>query len=202
MPMDRASTGHFYFYVLSVSFPRKRESSIYPMRLLINIRFLIVTLLSTCLLTACGFQLRGQQTLPFRSLYIAISPSSQLGAELKRNITAGTETRLVDTPEEAQAILSISNELREKTILSLNSSGKVREFRLRYRVDFRVHDTRGINYIPQNEIVIQRDFSFNDTQVLAKENEEALLYRDMQNDMVQQILRRLAAAKTASEVVP
>ena len=71
----------------------------------------------------------------------------------------------------------------------------MREFRLRYRVGFRVHDGKGGEYVPQNNLELTRDVSFNDAQVLAKEAEEQLLFRDMQNDMVQQILRRLAAAQ-------
>jgi len=43
--------------------------------------------------------------------------------------------------------------------------------------------------------VLSRDVTFNDTEILAKEAEEQLLFRDMQADMVQQIIRRLAAAK-------
>jgi LPS-assembly lipoprotein len=143
---------------------------------------------------ACGFQLRGQATLPFETLYVAIPDISPLGTELKRNIIAGTRTKLVDDPALAQATLSVTGEERGKTILSLDTSGQVREFQLRYRLSFRVHDAKGRDYLPQSEIRLTRDISFNDAQVLSKETEEALLFRDMQSDMVQQILRRLSAA--------
>jgi LPS-assembly lipoprotein len=46
--------------------------------------------------------------------------------------------------------------------------------------------------------VIRRDISFSDALVLSKEAEEVLLWRDIQNDLVQQLLRRLAAAKPAT----
>jgi LPS-assembly lipoprotein len=144
--------------------------------------------------TACGFQLRGQAKLPFETLYVAIPDISPLGIELKRNIIAGTHTKLVRNQAEAQAILDVTSEERGKNILSFDTSGRVREYQLRYRLSFRVHDAKGRDYLPQSEIRITRDISFNDTQVLAKESEELLLYRDMQGDMVQQILRRLAAA--------
>ncbi len=144
--------------------------------------------------TACGFQLRGQASLPFETLYVAIPEASLLAAELKRNIIAGTHTKLVNSPEQAQAILDLTGEERGKTILSLNTSGRVREFQLRYRLAFRVHDAKGRDYLPQTDIRLTRDISFNDAQVLSKEAEELLLFRDMQSDMVQQILRRLAAA--------
>ena len=150
---------------------------------------------------ACGFHLRGQASLPFDTLYVAIPDISPMGIELKRNIIAGTRTKLANDPGEAQAVLSVTSEERGKSILSFDTSGRVREFQLRYRLSFRVHDAKGRDYLPQSEIRLTRDISFNDAQVLSKEAEELLLYRDMQTDMVQQILRRLAAVP-AEPVAP
>jgi len=143
---------------------------------------------------ACGFQLRGQAKLPFETLYVAIPAVSPLGTELKRNLIAGTGIRLVNTPGEAQAIFELISEERGKTILSFDSSGQVLEYQLHYRLNFRVRDARGRDYLPQSEIRLKRDVSYTSSQVLAKESEEQLLYRDMRSDVVQQILRRLAAA--------
>ena len=50
---------------------------------------------------------------------------------------------------------------------------------MRYRVSFRLTDGKNREHIPASEIVLKRDFSFNDDQALSKESEEALLYRDM-----------------------
>lgn len=154
-----------------------------------------LAIVALALLTAaCGFQLRGQAKLPFETLYVAIPGISPLGTELKRNIVAGTNTRLVNEPARAQAILALVSESREKTILSFDSSGRVLELQLHYRLKFRVHDARGRDYLPPSEIRLTRDISFSDAQLLSKESEEQLLYRDMQSDMVRQILYRLAAA--------
>lgn len=144
-------------------------------------------------LSGCGFQLRGQASLPFDKLYVP--GSSPLVVELKRNLVAGTHSRLTDSGRDAQAILSFSHEVREKVVLSYTTAGLVREFQLRYRVGFRLYDQKGRNYMPPSEIQLTRDVSFNEGQVLAKKSEEALLYTDMQNDMVQQIIRRLVAAR-------
>ena len=155
----------------------------------------VLAILALAWVTAsCGFQLRGQAKLPFATLYIAVPDASQLGTELKRNIIAGTHTTLVNDPTQSQAILSVSAEERSKTILSFDTSGRVREFQLRYRLSFRVHDAKGRDYLQRSEIRLTRDVPFNNSLVLAQESEELLLYRDMQGDMVQQILRRLAAA--------
>jgi LPS-assembly lipoprotein len=147
-------------------------------------------------LSACGFHLRGKTTLPFESLYI--QGNAPMLVELKRNVAAGTQTKLVDQAAGADAIFALDHEVREKVILSLDTSGRVREYQLRYRVGFRVYDAKGRDWIGTSDIELSRDIPFNDAQVLAKEGEEALLYRDMQTDMVQQIVRRLAAARLAS----
>jgi len=145
-------------------------------------------------LTACGFQLRGQAQLPFETLHIP--GGSPLVSELKRSVAAASRTRLVESLGDAQAVLRFTQEARDKVILSFNTAGRVSEYQLRYRVGFRVTDSKGGQvYLPTSEIFLTRDLSYSDAQVLAKEAEEALLYRDMQSDMVQQILRRLVAAK-------
>jgi LPS-assembly lipoprotein len=92
-------------------------------------------------------------------------------------------------------ILDIVQELREKIVVGVNTSGQVREYQLRLRVFFKLRTPKGRELIPITEIEQNRDISFNESVVLAKENEEALLYRDMQTDIAQQLLRRLAAAK-------
>ena len=150
-------------------------------------------LAAALLACACGFQLRGETTLPFGTLFV--QGASPLLVELKRNVASGTQTKLVNQAAGADAVLALSLEAREKVILSLDTSGRVREYQLRYRVGFHVHDAKGQNWIPTSEIALTRDISFNDSQIIAKENEEALLYRDMQTDMVQQIVRRLAHAR-------
>lgn len=154
----------------------------------------LITILMALLVAACGFQLRGAQPLPFSSLYVP-AETWETGALLKRNIRALGSTQLVETPQEAQAVFTLIGEAREKNILSLSGTGRVREYQLRYRLAFRVHDLKGREFISPTEIVLVRDISFSDERVLAKEQEEALLYRDMQNDMVQQLMRRMAATK-------
>ena len=145
------------------------------------------------IIAGCGFRMRGQADLPFETLYIP--PGSALAVELKRNVAAGTRTHVVEARENAQAVLGFTQESREKVILSFNTQGRVREYQLRYRVVYRVSDPKGRDFIPATELLLTRDISFNDAQVLAKETEEALLFRDMQSDMVQQILRHLSAVR-------
>lgn len=146
-------------------------------------------------LAGCGFKLRGAQQLPFETIYLGFGPNSSLGAELARNIRAATSTKVVADRAQAQAVLDVLGESRERDVLSVSAQGRAREFQLRLRLQFRLHDGKGREFIAPTQIAVQRDISFNEAQVLAKESEEALLYRDMQTDVVQQLLRRLAAVK-------
>jgi LPS-assembly lipoprotein len=145
-------------------------------------------------LGACGFHLRGSATVPFQTLYIP-NPKSGIALDLKRNIEAGTNAKVVDDPKAADAILELTGESREKIILSLTGTGRVSEFRLRYRVSYRVHDGKGGDYVPTSVVQLQRDVTYSDSEILAKEAEEQLLFRDMQSDLVQQVLRRLSGAE-------
>jgi len=155
-------------------------------------------LAAALLLSACGFELRGTAALPFSTLYVQAPPTSQFATDLRRTVLSGSSTRIAERPEQAEVILQIMNELQEKQILSLGGGGRVSEFQLRYRVSFRLTDSKNREHIPASEIVLRRDYSFNDQQVLSKESEEALLFRDMRGDAVRQLVRRLQATKLQS----
>lgn len=152
-------------------------------------------------LTACGFALRGQQNFAFRTLYSSVAESSPVGTELRRQITSGGEVQWFNEAAQrprADVVLDILSEQREKVVVGVNASGQVREFQLRLRISFRLSTPQGRVLIPNSELLLQRDISFNESAVLGKEAEEALLYREMQSDAIQQILRRLAAVRSLS----
>ncbi|HUK05326.1 MAG TPA: LPS assembly lipoprotein LptE [Burkholderiales bacterium] len=157
-------------------------------------------LVLAALLAGCGFQLRGTADLPFETLYMPPAAAPGIALDLKRNIQAGTRTKVVDDQKQAQAVLEFAQEVRDRQILSLASTGRVNEFRLRYLVTFRVHDGKGGDFVPSSTVTLTRDVTYNDADVLSKQTEEQLLYRDMQFDMVQLIMRRLAAAKQPKAV--
>lgn len=152
-------------------------------------------LVAALVLAGCGFHLRGSFSLPFDTLYIAQPEASELRAVIKRNIEAATHTRIVDIAAEAQASLIILGDQIQKKIMSLNSAGRVREYQLERTFVFMVANAQGWEFVPQSTIRITREMTFDDAAVLSKQAEESLLWRDIQNDMVQQLMRRLAAAK-------
>ena len=151
-------------------------------------------------LAACGFHPRGshgEYRVPFHTVWLSSAENSPLGVELRRNLRAADGVRVVEDQKEAEAKIDVLSEARGKVILSLNSQGRVREYLLTYTMVFRVRDSKDGILLPPTEINLKRSIDFNENQTLAKESEEVLLYRDMQSDLVQQVLRRLVAMKPA-----
>lgn len=155
----------------------------------------VVTAGPAALLAAgCGFKLRGTMELPFDTLYTNFPANSLTGAEFRRSVRALAGVRLVEKPEEAQARLLVLSELREREIVAFSSTGRPREYQLRLRLTYRLLDAKADEWLPPAELLLRRDITTTDSQLAAKQQEEVLLYRDMQTDLVQQLLRRLASA--------
>ncbi len=158
----------------------------------------LILLLTASLLSACGFHLRGAtlyDDLPFKSAYVVLPDGSLFGVEFMRNLRASTTTKVVNNPNEAQVVIEVMNEKKTKSIQSINVQGRAREYALRYEVTFRVRDAKNTQFLAPTKIAQTRTLIFNELHALARESEEDLLYRDMQTDLVQQVLRRLAAVK-------
>jgi LPS-assembly lipoprotein len=163
-----------------------------------NIARRIFVLMMTIPLMACGFHLRGLADLSFDKIHInnqSLSISRDLNVSLKSN-----GVKVVKEPEEAQILVDMMNEGTEKRILSLGGTGTVREFELFYRVSFRVKDASDELWGPPQMVEGRRDFSYLDTELLAKSYEEAQLYEDMRSDAVREILRRLVAQKPKAKL--
>ena len=148
------------------------------------------------LLSGCGFQLRGQADLKFDRIYVETNGFSLFAAELRRVIQSNKSVEVTDSPEHAQVVLKVVDERLEKKILALTPTGSVEEYVLLYQVSYRVMDNKMQDLIAPNDIALQRIMTYEDTETLAKESEEQFLYRDMQSDAVQQMLRRLSVIAT------
>ncbi len=154
---------------------------------------------ATLALSGCGFQLRQAPHFAFDTIYVGAPANSSLGNELKRTISSGGSVAVIGDAariDTAQVVLDVLADQREKVVVGLNASGQVREFQLRTRFRFKLRTPQGKELIGETELLQQRDISFNESVVLAKEAEENLLYREMQTDLVQQLMRRLAAVKS------
>lgn len=156
----------------------------------------------TAVLASCGFRPSGPPKLPFESLYISAPAYSSFAAELKRYIASGSQGKLAAQPKEAEVVLDILGEAQEAQILSLTVAGRVAEFQLRYRVSYRLHDNANKDWIPSSEILLRRDYTYDDQAVLAKENEQNLLFQAMKEDAVKQMMRRLSHARAPAPSSP
>lgn len=155
----------------------------------------IFVLLLTLVLSACGFQLRGSYNLPWETLHISGLPeNNELYFQIKRGVESGSLTKISTDAKQASASLAILRNEQLKSILSLSGKGLVREFQLTRTFVYRVVDAQGKELLPQSQIILQRDMTFDDERIFAKEAEEAIIWREMQQDLVQQLLRRLAAS--------
>ena len=141
-------------------------------------------------LSGCGFRLRGRFTLPFETLYISYNLNTPLGAQLARQIKAGSDVRLVGSASQAQAILYVVGENRTRNVVAYNTRGEAREYELKLDVTFRVAAPNGDQYLPDTVISAVREISYNDEDYLSRGREEALVIDEMMSDIVMQMVRR------------
>lgn len=151
--------------------------------------------LATLLLAlgGCGFRLRQSTGLPFATLFTTFSRTSELGAEFRRVVRGSSGTRIVDEREQAEAILVVLAEGREKEPVGFSTTGRPVEYELRLRVSFRLDDPAGRVLLPETTLAVRREISIGEIQLLSKQFEEEQIFREMQSDMVQQMVRRLAS---------
>lgn len=162
----------------------------------IDRRRLLLAGASSLLLAGCGFELRRAPALQFTTIQLrGFGRRSEMEDELRRNINASTTSHVVESAGEAQVVLETQVDAREKVVVASTAAGQVREVTLRNRFTFRVRTPSGTELIPSTEILLTRDMSYNETFALAKEQEETVLYRSMQSDIVSQVMRRLAAIR-------
>ena len=148
-------------------------------------------------LAGCGFELRQTPPLPFARIHLSgLAPRSPLGAELRQALTQ--QVQVVATPGQAEVLLQVLTDKREKVVVASTAAGQVREMQLRVRLEFRLVSPSGRELIPSTELLLSRDMSYSETVALAKAQEEGEIYGAMQTDIVQQLMRRLARANLAA----
>lgn len=146
------------------------------------------------LLSACGFALRGVTPMPFERMYVGIPDTTQFGADVRRALRAASpNTKLVDTPKEAQAILQQVNDSRSLREVSLNAQGRVESYELGINYTFRLIDAQGRALIPDTTLSIYREMPYDDQVVQAKQGQIETLFKAMQRDLVSRVLRRITA---------
>ena len=157
-------------------------------------RRLWISLMMTLPLAACGFQLRGSRSsanLPFSSVHLEIAKNSPIERELRNAILSQGNTAIATDRKSAEITVRVLSERQEKKVLTLNAQGQVREFSLLYRLNFNAKDSAGKILVPSTELALQSSMAFSESQALAKETEERMIFADLRGDAVSQIIRRL-----------
>ena len=154
----------------------------------------VAGLAATLLVGACGFKLQGRTPLPAvltTTHVIAQDLQTDFAQGLRRAlITSGG--KLTENTEQATGTVRIHKDEVTRKILSVSARNTPQEYEVTYTVEFSVDGTSG-EILPVQTVSLTRDYSFDETKLLAKENEEAILRGGMANDLVAIVMRRLSA---------
>ncbi len=158
----------------------------------------ITVLALVLLLSACGFHLRGhglrEAAFAFHSIYLQVPAETPFVSGLRKGLE-NYKLELAPSAKKADLIFQVVSESRDKQVLALGGGGQVNEYELYYQVSFRIYDNQQQDWLPAGKIKLQRDFNYNNSQILAMADAEAQIYNDMYSDAVQQVLFRLSLAK-------
>jgi LPS-assembly lipoprotein len=156
----------------------------------------VAFVLAAAALSGCGFELRRSPALPFRSIaLVGFAPQSPLADELRRRLSQTVQ--VLEQPARADVVLQALTDARSRSVVASTAAGQVRELQLRVRLRFRLSTPAGRELLAPAELLLTRDMSYSESAALAKEHEEALIYRALDDDIASQVLRRLAAAPSA-----
>jgi LPS-assembly lipoprotein len=146
------------------------------------------------LLNGCGFHLQGRQPMPTAlatTRVIAEDDQTDFVQGLRRALLTSGAT-LTESTERATGVVRIHKDEVTQKIISVSVKNIPREYEVTYTVEFSVDGASG-ELLPSQTVSVTRDYSFDETKLLAKENEEAILREGMARDLVAIVMRRLAA---------
>ena len=152
---------------------------------------------SAAVLAGCGFHLRQAPQFAFSTIHLGTAANSPIGLSLRRQLEGSKQVRVTGVAE-AQVMLDVIQEQRERVVVGLNANGEVREVQIRSRFKFRVRSHDEQELVPETELLREMDVSYAEAQALAKDAEIDMLFRSMEQDAVQQIMRRLAMIKSVT----
>src|SRR5690606_29653994 len=165
-------------------------------------RCLLLAMLATCVLVAaCGFRLKGATPMPFDTLYTNIAQNSAFGASLRRAIMAASpNTRIVEDPAQAEVrLLQLANNERLRE-LSIDAEGRVEEYELNLEFTFQLVDKAGHQIIAPTTLRAIRELPYDDTLVQAKQSEITSIFQQMQQSMVDRVVRLMSAPDVAEAI--
>jgi LPS-assembly lipoprotein len=158
----------------------------------VNLRAWFLLLLISSLIS-CGFHLRGATDVAFSNIFIQ-GNTLVINKKLVKSLNTNG-VKVLPSAEGAEMLLEMVGEESEKRILSLAGTGTVNEFELYYRVHYRTKLAGSEFWSPTQTVESRRDFTYSDANLLAKQGEEKRLNESMQQDVLSNLMRRLATLK-------
>lgn len=153
-----------------------------------------VLLITSLLMTACGFQLRGSTDFPpgMSAVYIdAPDRYSPFYRELTKTIRA-SELTLANNPIDADTVIRVLNDETGRRALSVSARNVPREYEVFYLVRYAVL-LDGEEVLAPQQFILMRDYTFDETQVLGKALEEQVLRESIAADLVGLLVQRIGA---------
>lgn len=163
------------------------------MRTLAN-KFLLMLIMIVSV-SACGFHLRGDVQLAPQLSKVYFKGGDvydPLVRDWTRSLTTAGSA-VVEEATSATAIVHILNNSGDRRVLSVRATGKVQEYELYQRLEFRVIAADGRELLAAQRLELTRDYLFDPNDVLGKAGEEETLRRDMRRDLVRLAMLRLEA---------
>jgi LPS-assembly lipoprotein len=160
-------------------------------RILLRRLFWLLIVADSFFVAACGFHLRGTETsrVHLPPIYLT-GPAGPLQQEVRHYLSI-SDVSLVNDQKDAQLVIDLKGEDVQRRVLSVGSTGKVEEYEVHYAATYAVTLGNGESLIPTETLDEQRSYSFNETNVLAKDVEQDRLVQDMRRDVVRQMMLRL-----------
>jgi len=148
-----------------------------------------ITLLALLMITSCGFHLRGMTEISFKTISLEGKELS-FTKNLKKTLASNNVTIILPT-ENPELRIELLSEESEKRILSLSGQGLVREFEIFYRVRYRIKTIDSETWSQENIIETRRDFTFSDSNLIGKEEEERQLNESMRNEAITNLFNQI-----------
>jgi len=152
-----------------------------------------IALLILLMITSCGFHMRGMTEISFKTISLEgkeLSFTKNLKKVLNSNKIA-----IVLPSENPELRVELIGEESEKRILSLSGQGLVREYEIFYRVRYRIKTLDSDTWSQENILEIRRDFTYSDSNVIGKEEEERQLNESMRNEAITNLFNQIQLNK-------
>ena len=153
----------------------------------------LIAILLLIVITSCGFHLRGMTEISYKTISLEGKELS-LTKNLKKILNTN-KVAIVSSTENPELRVEFLSEESEKRILSLSGQGLVREFEIFYRVRYRIKASDSEIWSQENIIETRKDFTYSDSNLIGKEEEERQLNEAMRIEAITSIFNQIQVIK-------